>query len=1531
MKRRRLLSFLAVAMLAASTVSGQRTTDLLDRGLVAVPASSGGGNFVSWRIFGEEYYDTEYNLYRDGTKINDAPLKVSNYQDAGGNVNSTYQVAAVVRGVEQEKCAAVKSWSQQYLEIPVATVTDRNGEDASANYTLNDVSLADLDGDGISEFIVKRACNVVTDVNQKVRFHQLDCYDHKGNRLWWIDLGPNMLAGADKQWDAVAYDWDGDGKAEVLMRGQDNMIIHYADGTTKNIGDMTVDTRWSGIEYTSSGNEYLLYLEGATAKPYQIGPESHPDYMDYPLTRGADSDWGSGIVGHRSTKHFFGAPFLDGRHASIFLGRGIYTKHKMAAYDVDPATHQLRLRWTWNNSQAGPWFGQGFHNYAIADVDWDGRDEIVYGSMVIDDNGKGLSTTGLGHGDSQHCADLDPYRHGQEQFTCNEDRPAMNYRNATTSELYYRAVATGDDGRALCANFTNEYPGSVGRSVSTGWVSSAADKIIDALGGNAFINWGDLNWRIYWDGDLCDEYLESPGTEGYAVVYKPGTGARLLSASDTKLNNYTKNNPGAVGDLFGDWREEIVLRHANNMSLRVYTTNIPTSHRNYTLWHDHQYRNAMVWQTLGYNQTPHKSYFLGEMEGITVAPPPLTMTGRTEVPNGGVIGNDGDKHFIVCETNDTEVSIADGASPYIVTFNVPTWVQGTAASNETSAGTPILTTTYTCNVTGGALTGATKVIKQGDGVLNLPEVDMTYTGETNVWAGTLNFNGTMKNSPLWLNRFAELNSKGGFKSIKADYGSVIRPGGENATGTITVDETLHLGFGSRVVFDLNGESPLNGDMIKVGTLNTEKKTSPAWTVYGPKYLQPVFEINGTNLVAGEYVIAEVGTLNGSLTNIKVEGTGDFKSGLSYVDGKIILTLGDTRGAGNVVWTGATNTAWDFAKTENFALAGDETAAPEVFVKGDVVEFNDNAVRYAVSVNDEIHADSVIVNAGKDYTFSGTGTIAEGALVKKGSGTLTVSTTNTYTGGNFFSGGVVVVSALANDVQAAGHLGGVTEAMNKFTMENGAVLRTTSTVTNGSPIRFLGAEGGVIENTADFNQQKLFSGTLLTKKGGGWLKTSASGTSLTKMIIAEGTVQNGSGNAAQTVELQGGALVDNVGTSNTISVPEGFTGAWTTGNRCTYTNKVTGAGTLTVYCATEKGNGWYATRTPLRLDLSGFTGTFVPQATYAADGRFTLDTGNGLAGGTMNIPAGIEVQNTGKIFKIGKLEGEGTLGGFCTFSNSGGTTGSNTWQAGNDEDWIWKGKVTGAGTAFTKTGSGKMTVYGAWDNTGAVRVNEGQLSLNSRALLGTGALTVAAGATLSGRTADDLTNSSFNIQGTLQVGSSETSTVGTMGFGNKNVTFGRNSVLRLGIAKAATATSTGGTSIKNIGTLTMNGTVSLYYSASCSLAVGDSVVLWQAKTVTGTPVLESEVIDAAKGLYWDTTDLLKGILRVTDVAPDGVAFVASDKEVQVQVVTSSGVVAYSYTCLYGDVERSFRNASLPSGVYMLRIQSGGQNKVIKVRR
>lgn len=279
----------------------------------------------------------------------------------------------------------------------------------------------------------------------------------------------------------------------------------------------------------------------------------------------------------------------------------------MAAYDVNGSTHALTQRWTWNCTNSGSaWYGQGFHNFGIADVDLDGRDEIVYGSMVIDDNGKGLSTTGLGHGDAQHCGDFDPYRHGLEIFTCNEEQPAMNYRDATTSNIYYRVTSSTDDGRALCGNFSNDYPGCMGRSTQTSMVSTVADQELSALGD--YIAWGDLNFRIYWDGDLLDELLNSPGTEKEAKIDKPGVG-RLFTTSGCNMNNYTKNTPCFAGDILGDWREEIIMRCGSN--IRIYTTAIPTDYRLCTLWDDMQYRQAMVWQMHAIQPTAIHQFLLG--------------------------------------------------------------------------------------------------------------------------------------------------------------------------------------------------------------------------------------------------------------------------------------------------------------------------------------------------------------------------------------------------------------------------------------------------------------------------------------------------------------------------------------------------------------------------------------------------------------------------------------------------------------------------------------------------------------------------------------------------------------------------------------------------------------------------------------------------------------------------------------------------------------------------------------------------------
>lgn len=871
-------------LLTAHGAVAQRMTDQLTRGLVAVPTGATGGgsksNFVSWRRFAEEYYGVTYNLYRNGSLLASGLTRPCYDDNSNATPTVQYQVAAVVNGVEQAKSVAVTPWQQYvynyvrrcptgYLDLMLLPVYDRNGNEVTSHYFPNDAEIADLDGDGELDLIIKRinewdakneaetilgSGNGNTEIysaSNTTEFSIIEAYKVNWttgalSRLWWIDVGPNMCSLNSTELNIIAYDWDEDGKAEVVLRGADDMIIHQADGTTRTIGvagksyrsSMTSHTD-AQYAWTKDGPEYLIYMNGQTGKPYQV--------MDYPLKRLEDGEtnlktaWGDDY-GHRSTKHFFGAPVLDGRHASLFLARGIYTREKMVAFDIDPASHALTQRWKWEcNTSGSPWYGNGYHNFIVADVDEDGRDEIVYGSMVIDDNGRGLSTTGYGHGDAQHVSDFDPYRRGLEFFGCLEDSIAnygCNYRNATTSEIYRKDDAGGDTGRALMANFSNNHPGSLGRSSSSNIFNSVNDEMIAALSGDSYISWGDLNFRIYWDGDFCSEILNSPGIAKEAKVEKPGLG-RLFTTSGCNMNNDSKNNACFQGDIIGDWREEIILRCGTN--LRVYTTGLSTEHDLYTLWHDHQYRQAMVWQMMAYNQPPHLSFFLGELEGSTVAPPPSTLTGRTLLDNGASVTTaDKGKHLLLAGYDNMTADIAEGAQPQVITVNAPAWVQGC----DNNKG--ITTTTYHHQLTGAALTGTTSLVKQGWGALTLSAQNHSYSGETQVWQGTLNFDGTLDNSPVWLRRHTTLNTAGGaFKQpVTAEYGAAIQIGGPTSKVSVASFDTLNLGFGSKVVFDISGENESDNDQLLVGQLCIETKTGEeAWENFGPEYLAPVFQFN----------------------------------------------------------------------------------------------------------------------------------------------------------------------------------------------------------------------------------------------------------------------------------------------------------------------------------------------------------------------------------------------------------------------------------------------------------------------------------------------------------------------------------------------------------------------------------------------------------------------------------------------------------------------------------------------------------------
>lgn len=1534
---KKLLATSALALLVSMGANAQRFTDKLDRGLVAVKTTK--GVYCSWRIQADEYYNVKYNLYRDGTRVNAEPLDVSNFTDASGSEGSQYTVKAVLNGVEQQASKVATVLGNNYKEIII-----KHDKSLKATYEPNDACCADVDGDGEVEILMKftnkeeneqlypKNGPTINGVATK-EYSMLACLKQDGTVLWWVNCGPNMGDFQNNEQNIVGYDWDMDGKAEVVMRLEEGSTVHMADGTTYTIGaDGKNGTSWTNYRepkssgsvewFTHYGKEFLWYCEGATGKPYQC--------IEFPLKRLEDGEkdlkaaWGDGY-GHRSSKYFFGAPYLDGKHPSIFLGRGIYTRHKFIAYDVDPKTHDLKVRWKWTNNQPGsPWYGQGYHNYIVADVDWDGRDEIVWGSMVIDDNGMGLSTTGLGHGDAQHIGDFNPYIHGQEMFACNEDNPSNNYRDATTSKIYYRKTDTNDDGRCLAGNFYNDFPGAVGHSGHDTPISTVTN---DHVTTNT--NGLSMNFRIYWDGDLLEECFDN------TKVTKPGKGtiATFLGAYS---NNSTKATPCYQGDIFGDWREEVIERTADN-NIRIYTTTEPTKWRNYSLWYDHQYRNGMVWQPCGYNQPPHVSYFLGELEGITIAPPPLTTTGREEVGSSISKALDG-KHALLATTGDATVSVAEGASPAIFTDNAPSWVQGTAPSECRVKDTEIKYTYYTHTLTGGAFSGNMRLVKQGDGTLVLPNVTQTYTGKTDVWAGTLQFDGTMEKSPVWLNRFAELNSNGGnFKGgIKADYGSIIRPGGKDQVGTLTTSD-LQLGFGARVVFDVNGE---NVDKLVAAKMSIEKKK---WE-NGPQYSAPVFEFTSAPQ-PGTYTLAEVGELTGNLSDITVEGLSGKKFSLAYTDGKLTITVDNSRDSESVVWTGANSNVWDLMESENFG------SSDKKFVSGDNVTFDDTAEKNEVKINEDLAPGNIVFNNDKlVYILSGNGAIeGNGSVTLKGKMAVNIKNTNRYTGGIFIDGGYLRPTSLANkDGLAYGALGG---ADNTITMSNQGKLWVNASMTSSHPI-VLGENGGQIETASSANLivnggiSKANKGTNrdLYKLGTGTLQLNC-GADFDKLYINAGTVydfQDGHFNG-KTVVLNGSKVVlkasNSIYSSNSdnvnIEVPKGKSGVWYPDGRCDYTGKLTGEGTIDIY------GTWI--RCPFKGDWSKFAGTINAKrgSKNAYEPVFDFNNSYGIPLATLNVDSRFTKDyafcTNGNSFAIGALTGSGYI-------SNGGNFGSGTntlMIGGKNTNFEFKGSINGSFVVKNGTGIWTISSENVLANAKLLKILDGVVKLNKAAA--TSSMTAPTVLYVQGSGELRGVGCSLGITlengGILRPGSNlptaQTSNTGIINIQKDLVAYDGSSIY-VNKAKADSLVVNSYTGSKSLGWAYLKvggnaflyGTIYVTYNENgWTPEEGDYVrVLDCAGTISGTPTFNLQALP--DGLGWDTSKFLtEGVVYVANAT--GIREIGFDAgSFQADVYTLNGFRMTSLQTSMATLQSDLKSRGLVPGLYIVRTAKGTVKVTLK---
>ena len=1447
---------------------------------------------------GEEYYDVKYNLYRDGTKIAEN-LDVSNFTDSSGSTTSKYTVSAVIRGKEQAQCNAVSPLTDSFLEI-----VPKHDKSITSTLTPNDACCADVDGDGQLEILLKY--DNLSEIEASYpregyngEYSIFECLKLDGTVLWWVNCGPNMGDFQNNEQNIVAYDWDLDGKAEAIMRAADGTTIHMADGTTYVIGDASKNyraatgggTNW----FMHDGAEYLVYMNGETGKPYQV--------MEYPLKRleTGETDlakaWGDGY-GHRSSKHFFGAPYLDGRKPSIFLARGIYTRHKMIAYDVNPETHELTERWRWNcNDSSSPYYGQGFHNYAVADVDWDGRDEICFGGMVIDDNGKGLSTTGLGHGDAQHHSDFDPYTWGQEIYTCQEEKPNNCYRDGTTAKIRYRSVGGNDDGRSMAGNFCNDYPGAMGLSARDEAISCVTNGYISGLTKNNVTQ----NMRIYWDGDLQEEsfnYINGKNTEG--GIYKYGKGL-IATLPGSMTNNDTKGTPCYQGDLFGDWREEVIMRTANN-NIRIYTTTIPTTWRNYTLWHDMQYRQAMVWQMCGYNQPPHVSYFLGELEDITQAPPALTMTNRQEIANGGTITT-ADQIVMTCETNDMEVNVADACEPYIYIDNTPSWVQGT---NSTSTTNPdIKYQYYTHTLKGGAFAGATRVVKQGDGKLILPAVIQKHTGPTDVWAGTLQFDGTLQSSPLWLNRHTSLITDGGqfLGGITADYNATIYPGGQEKVGQMKAS-TVVLGFGSRIVFDIDGT---NTDQLSADKMTIEKKVWPNGG--GPRYDSPVFQING-NPAAGTYTLGTVTDITGNISDVVIEGLTGKKATLSYPDGKLTLTVQGYEPA-DLTWTGAEGLYWNTDESANFVGTDGQ---PAVFVPSSTVTFDDNARQTSITVKGAVAPAAIIFNnETKNFTINGDSITGEPTLTKNGAGEVTINNVN-HMGITNINGGKLNVKSLANNSgQEYGSVGAVNR---RIQLTNNATLGIKATTVSDQILR-IGEGGGIVEvaSGATLTQSANITGQgqTLTKAGSGTL-TLGTNMTISKLVVSGGSINaqlNSATNVAlpATVEFHSGQLNDpnNQGAYATNAtnfiVPEGKSGTLLCDPRCNYTGTLTGSGTFTAIAAGVRGyfNG----------DWSKFEGTIIPglQKRGSYDPSFNFTNSKGLPNATLRLNSGITFSNNDPDgsknrsynVTIGSVTGTGTLAGNGTY-----TIGVN------DKDFTVSFMST---SPIIKSGKGTMYLTSG-KFSAPLTISNGKLSFytaQGTSLIGANALTVKNGAAVNGfgqLASLTLENGSeLTIYYEDEDGDASSGTLTTTGAMNVSEGAKVNFVID-------TADRYSKLQPKS---LSMNGTIVIVLGNAYAPKKGDTFSLLATDDFGGSPSWSLPQLPS--GLYWDASDLTKsGVLRITD-DPTSIHQIAGDAQIEYEVFTITGIRLGSFCAQRRQMRAGIKKLSAVPGTYIVRVTTG----------
>lgn len=764
-----------------------RQMEKLNRGLIAVKTTADtqgqavNGVYLSWRLLGDESLENQaFDIYKNGTKIHTTGVHdATNWIDTSGTASDKYKVVKAGEDASKEtevtptsnnNCAKSNEVREEnseknsftYVDIPISRPdpVERMGDGKISNYYTvdkkheggaNDASVGDLDGDGDYEIVLKWDPTDSKDSagadftgNAYIDAYKID--PNNDGYMWRIDLGKNVTSGAHYT-QFLVYDFDGDGKSEVAMKTAPGTVDgtgHYVTevGDTDEIRNTDNTKSYIGTSGRLKGKnpftQYLTIFDGETGAALYT-----TDYIPYDAAE--DQYWGDGKAKYnRSERYLAAVAYLDGIHPSIVMCRGYYHDSVIRAYTWDGT--ELTMQWEHKGKKSASsttLYGQGNHNLSVGDIDNDGKDEIVYGSAALDDDGKTvLGNTGLGHGDAMHMSDFN--NDGtQEVFSVKEEefkKYAEDLRVASTGKHFWssgKLTTSSDNGRGVMDNIDDSYAKEHSNALAIGWSSGIANAHDlngdDVAAKPAGAGSGTFdNFLVYWDGDLSRELLDANIIQKYYAAtgttkrfYGPSDGYTLTGGS---TNNYSKRNPSLVADIWGDWREEIIMpvnkgSATDQAYLRIYTSTIPTDYRITTLMHDCQYRLSVAWQNVGYNQPTHASYYIGSVALATdesgntlnyLAPAvPYTKVTYSAPEQVAVTGMTLEKKSIEVEKGKTETINAiitpENATRKAITWtssdtNVATVTNGVVKG--ISAGTAIITATTkdgnftdTCEVT----------------------------------------------------------------------------------------------------------------------------------------------------------------------------------------------------------------------------------------------------------------------------------------------------------------------------------------------------------------------------------------------------------------------------------------------------------------------------------------------------------------------------------------------------------------------------------------------------------------------------------------------------------------------------------------------------------------------------------------------------------------------------------------------------------------------------------------------------------------